>query len=208
MGKWQAGELNAEYIVYNKGLIGQMKFISNSDSYRLEEICVEKYDNDNLKLIFTTHPDSTNMHKQDGDFSRVAHSSLFRELNAITAKNHLELETTNEYVHQITVGRGQERCLTQVLNALEVYDTSLKDIDNKLRGYIQPHSMDVAEIDKAIKHHKERGKLLTESLAFNNKKSATPRKRASAKKPKTTTTTAKAKPRARTKTKTRTKKRG
>ncbi len=181
MSNWQEGQYNSDYILHHKSIVGQIKYESKSDPARLDEISIERHDNGNICIVFTTHPDATNDVRQRGIHARLAYNTLFQEMQRLVSRTNLEYVTTNlEEVHRIRGHKGQERSLLQALVLLEEYDNSLADISVTLRHYVAPERATLADINDEITLQKQRLHLLERVL--DNEVSTGRVKRTSAKK--------------------------
>lgn len=166
MVKWQEGQYNSDYILHHKSLVGQIKFESKSDPARLDEISIEKHDNSDLCILFTTHPDATNDSKQGSVHARLAYNSFFQDLQRLIARTGLEYVTTNlEEVHCLRGRKGQERSLIQALILLEEYDNSLAELSKTLKNYIAPERASLEDLTDEILLQKQRLQLLEQVLA-------------------------------------------
>jgi len=147
-------------------LVGQIKFESKSDPARLDEISIEKHDNSDLCILFTTHPDATNDSKQGSVHARLAYNSFFQDLQRLIARTGLEYVTTNlEEVHCLRGRKGQERSLIQALILLEEYDNSLAELSKTLKNYIAPERASLEDLTDEILLQKQRLQLLEQVLA-------------------------------------------
>lgn len=166
MVNWQEGIYNSDYILHHKSLVGQIKYESKNSPARLDEISIEKHDNGDLCIVFTTHPDATNDSKQGSIHARLAYNSLFQDLQRLITRTTLEYITTNlEEVHCIRGRKGQERSLIQALVLLEEYDNTLAEISKHLRTYIAPEKATVEDLNDEILLQKQRLSLLEQVLA-------------------------------------------
>jgi len=166
MSNWQEGQYNSDYILHHKSLVGQLKYESKNEPARLDEISVEKHDNGDLCIVFTTHPDATNDSKQGGVHARLAYNSFFQDLQRLIAGTRLEYVTTNlEEVHRIRGAKGQERSLIQALILLEEYDNSLSVISKVLKNYVAPERASLEDLNDEILLQKQRLHLLEQVLA-------------------------------------------
>lgn len=166
MVNWQEGLYNSDYILHHKSLVGQIKYESKNDPARLDEISIERHDNGDMCILFTTHPDATNDSKQGSIHARLAYNTLFQELQRLISRTRLEYITTNlEEVHCLRGRKGQERTLIQALVLLEEYDNSLADISKILRNYIAPEKASIEDITDEIMLQKERLNLLEQVLS-------------------------------------------
>lgn len=166
MSNWQEGQYNSDYILHHKGLVGQLKYEARNNPARLDEISIEKHDNGDMFIVFTTHPDATNDSKQGGIHARLAYNSLFQDLQRLIAGTRLQYVTTNlEEVHRIRGNKGQERSLIQALTLLEEYDNSLSEISKVLRNYVAPERASLEDLSDEILLQKQRLHLLEQVLA-------------------------------------------
>lgn len=166
MINWQEGIYNSDYILYHKSLVGQIKYESKNDPARLDEISIEKHDNGDMCILFTTHPDAINDGRQGSIHARLAYNSLFEALKSLINRARLEYVTTNlEEVHCIRGRKGQERSLIQALILLEEYDNSLAEISKRLRTYIAPERASLEDLSDEILLQKQRLHLLEQVLA-------------------------------------------
>lgn len=166
MVNWQEGLYNSDYILHHKSLVGQIKYESKRDPARLDEISIERHDNGDMCILFTTHPDATNDSKQGSIHARLAYNTLFQELQRLISRTRLEYITTNlEEVHCLRGRKGQERTLIQALVLLEEYDNSLSEISKILRNYIAPEKASIEDITDEILLQKERLNLLEQVLS-------------------------------------------
>jgi hypothetical protein len=166
MVNWQEGIYNSDYILHHKSLVGQLKYESKSDPARLDEVSIEKHDNGDMCILFTTHPDATNDSKQGSIHARLAYNSLFQDLQGLINRTRLEYVTTNlEEVHCLRGRKGQERSLIQALVLLEEYDNSLGEISKRLRSYIAPERASLEDLTDEILLQKQRLHLLEQVLA-------------------------------------------
>lgn len=166
MSNWQEGKYNSDYILHHKSIVGQIKFESKNVPARLDEISLERHDNGDITIIFTTDPDATNDIKQKGYHARVAYNSLFQDLQRLVNRSGLEYVTTNlEEIHKVKGHKGQERSLIQVLVLLEEYDNTLGDISSRLRNYIAPERASLEDLSDEIQLQKQRLHLLEQVLA-------------------------------------------
>lgn len=173
MSNWQEGQYNSDYILHHKSIVGQIKYESKKDPARLDEISIERHDNGDICILFTTHPDATNDVKQGGIHARLAYNSLFQDLQRLVARSGLEYITNLEEVHKLRGHKGQERTLIQALILLEEYDNSLSAISTKLRHYIAPERASLEDLTDEINLQKQRLHLLEQVLA--DEKGAKPR---------------------------------
>lgn len=165
MINWQEGIYNSDYILHHKSLVGQIKYESKSDPARLDEISIEKHDNGDMCILFTTHPDAINDSKQGSIHARLAYNSLFQDLQSLITRTRLEYITTNlEEVHYIRGRKGQERSLIQALILLEEYDNTLAEISKHLRTYIAPERASLEDLTDEILLQKQRLHLLEQVL--------------------------------------------
>ncbi len=72
MNNWQEGQYNSDYILHHKSIVGQIKFETKKDPARLDEISIERHDNGDMCILFTTHVDATNDARQGGIHARLA----------------------------------------------------------------------------------------------------------------------------------------
>lgn len=166
MGNWKEGKYNSDYILHHKSIVGQIKYESTQVPARLDEISIERHDNGDMCIVFTTDPDATNDLKQKGYHARLAYNSLFQDLQRLVARTGLEYITTNlEEVHRLRGHKGQERSLIQALVLLEEYDNSISQISNTLRHYIAPERASVEDLSDEIQLQKQRLHLLENVLA-------------------------------------------
>ncbi len=166
MVNWQEGIYNSDYILHHKSIVGQIKYECKNDPARLDEISIERHDNGDMCILFTTHPDATNDSKQGSIHARLAYNSLFQDLQALVNRVRLEYITTNlEEVHCIRGRKGQERSLIQALILLEEYDNSLSEISKQLRHYIAPERASIEDLSDEILLQKQRLHLLEQVLA-------------------------------------------
>lgn len=166
MGNWKEGKYNSDYILHHKSIVGQIKYESTQVPARLDEISIERHDNGDMCIVFTTDPDATNDQKQKGYHARLAYNSMFQDLQRLVARTGLEYVTTNlEEVHRLRGRKGQERSLIQALVLLEEYDNSLAQISNALRHYIAPERASVEDLSDEIQLQKQCLNLLENVLA-------------------------------------------
>lgn len=166
MKNWQQGQYNSDYILHHKSIVGQIKYESNHEPSRLEEISIERHDNGDLCIIFTTHIDATNDSRQGGIHARLAYNTLFQEMQRLVNRTGLEYITTNlDEVHRLRGHKGQERALIQALILLEEYDNSLSEISVVLRNYIAPERASLEDLTDEILLQKQRLHLLEQVLA-------------------------------------------
>jgi len=166
MGNWLEGKYNSDYILHHKSIVGQIKYESKQVPARLDEISIERHDNGDLCIIFTTDPDATNDSKQKGIHARLAYNTLFQDLQRLVARTSLEYVTTNlEEVHRLCGRKGQERSLLQALVSLEEYDNTLAEISHVLRNYIAPERASLEDLNDEILLQKQRLHLLENVLA-------------------------------------------
>lgn len=166
MSNWQEGQYNSDYILHHRSIVGQIKYESKNDPARLDEISIERHDNGDMCIVFTTHPDATNDSKQGGVHARLAYNSLFQDLQRLIAGTRLEYVTTNlEEVHRIRGAKGQERSLIQALVLLEEYDNSLSAVSKILKNYVAPERASVEDLNDEIMLQKQRLHLLEQVLA-------------------------------------------
>jgi hypothetical protein len=172
MKNWQEGLYNSDYILHHKSIVGQIKYESTRDPARLDEISIERHDNGNICIVFTTHPDATNDSRQGSIHARLAFNTMFQELQRLVSRTGLEYVTTNlEEVHRLRGHKGQERSLLQALVILEEYDNSLGDISSTLRHYIAPSRASLEDLTDEITLQKQRLHLLEQVLADEGGKS-------------------------------------
>lgn len=187
MSNWQEGQYNSDYILHHKSIVGQIKYESKRDPARLDEISIERHDNGDMCIVFTTDPDATNDTRQGGIHARLAYNSLFQDLQRLVARTGIEYVTTNlEEVHRLRGHKGQERSLIQALVLLEEYDNTLSEISRVLRNYIAPERASLEDLNDEIQLQKQRLHLL-ESVLKDEKgsKGRTTRSRRSSFKQKT-----------------------
>lgn len=166
MLNWQEGVYNSDYILHHKSLVGQIKYESKNDPARLDEISIERHDNGDICILFTTHPDATNDSKQGSIHARLAFNSLFVALQGLITRTRLEYISTNlEEVHCIRGRKGQERNLIEALIFLEEYDNTLSEISKHLRHYIAPERASLEDLTDEIMLQKQRLHLLEQVLA-------------------------------------------
>jgi hypothetical protein len=166
MVNWQEGVYNSDYILHHKSIVGQIKYESKNDPARLDEISIERHDNGDMCILFTTHPDATNDSRQGSIHARLAFNTLFQALQALIQRSRLEYVTTNlEEVHCLRGRKGQERQLIQALILLEEYDNTLAEISKKLRDYIAPERASLEDLTDEIMLQKQRLHLLEQVLA-------------------------------------------
>ena len=165
MGNWQEGVYNSNYILHKKGLVSQLKYECILQPARLDEVSIERYDNGDKCVVFTTDPDATNDSKQGGVHARLAYNGLFKDLNHIFAQSSCIFSTDNEEVHCIRGRRGDERLLVQAILRLEEYDNSLSEISYNLKKELGAKPIRPDEIKRAIELQKERLNLLETVLA-------------------------------------------
>ncbi len=166
MSNWQEGQYNSDYILHHKSIVGQIKFETRNDPARLDEISIERHDNGDMCIVFTTHPDATNDARQGGIHARLAYNTLFQEMQRLVARTRIESITTNlEEVHRLRGRKGQERSLIQALILLEEYDNSLSEISKTLRNYIAPERASLEDLTDEILLQKQRLHLLEQVLA-------------------------------------------
>lgn len=177
MGKWQEGVYNSNYVLNRKGLISQLKFESSSDPGRLDEVSVERYDNGEACLVFTTNPDAVNDSKQGSDHARIDYNSLFQDLQTRFKDPELSFMTTNDEVHYLRATKGNERLLLLALTRLEQYDNSLAEIRKTLQNELSPRRARIDEIKDAIDSQKDRLELLRTILEKEQKVLGASRKR-------------------------------
>ncbi|HSX19774.1 MAG TPA: hypothetical protein VLG38_01465 [Gammaproteobacteria bacterium] len=165
MSNWQEGQYNSDYILHHKSIVGQVKYESKKDPARLEEVCIERHDNGDICLMFTTDPNAINDHRKGGFHARLAYNTLFQDLQRLVARSGLEHITTNlEEVHKLRGHKGQERVLIQALTSLEEYDNTLSEISAKLRHYIAPERASLEDLSDEIQLQKQRLHLLEQVL--------------------------------------------
>jgi hypothetical protein len=166
MVNWQEGIYNSDYILHHKSLVGQIKYESKNDPARLDEISIERHDNGDMCILFTTHPDATNDGRQGSVHARLAFNTLFQALQGLITRVRLEYVTTNlEEVHVIRGRKGQERSLIQALILLEEYDNTLAEISKRLRTYIAPERATLEDLTDEIMLQKQRLHLLEQVLS-------------------------------------------
>lgn len=166
MSNWQEGQYNSDYILHHKSIVGQIKYESKTNPARLDEVSIERHDNGDMCILFTTHPDAINDSKQGGIHARLAYNTLFQEMQRLVARTSLDYVTTNlEEVHKLRGRKGQERALIQALILLEEYDNSLSEISHILRNYIAPERASLEDLSDEIKLQKQRLNLLEQVLA-------------------------------------------
>ncbi len=165
MSNWQEGQYNSDYILHHKSIVGQMKYETKADPARLDEIGIERHDNGDMYIVFTTHPDATNDQRQGGMHARLAYNSLFQDLQRLVGRSGLEYITNIDEVHKLRGHTGQERSLIQALTLLEEYDNSLSAISKKLRNYIAPERASLEDLTDEINLQKQRLHLLEQVLA-------------------------------------------
>ena len=166
MSNWQEGLYNSDYILHHKSIVGQIKYETKNDPARLDEISIERHDNGDMCIVFTTHQDATNDTKQGGIHARLAYNTLFQEMQRLVLRNGVEFVTTNlEEVHRLRGHKGQERSLIQALILLEEYDNSLSEISKALRNYIAPERASLEDLNDEILLQKQRLHLLEQVLA-------------------------------------------
>lgn len=166
MSNWQEGQYNSDYILHHKSIVGQIKYESKTNPARLDEVSIERHDNGDMCILFTTHPDAINDSKQGGIHARLAYNTLFQEMQRLVARTSLDYVTTNlEEVHKLRGRKGQERALIQALILLEEYDNSLSEISHILRNYIAPERASLEDLSDEIKLQKQRLHLLEQVLA-------------------------------------------
>ena len=166
MSNWQEGQYNSDYILHHKSIVGQIKYETKNDPARLDEISIERHDNGDMCIVFTTHPDATNDVRQNGIHARLAYNTLFQEMQRLVARTRIESITTNlEEVHRLRGHKGQERSLIQALILLEEYDNSLSEISKTLRNYIAPERASLEDLNDEIILQKQRLHLLEQVLA-------------------------------------------
>lgn len=166
MNNWQEGQYNSDYILHHKCIVGQIKYESKSDPARLDEISIERHNNGDMCIVFTTHPDATNDSKQHGIHARLAYNTLFQEVQRLVAHYGLEYITSSlEEVHRLRGRKGQERSLIQALILLEEYDNTLAQISKTLRNYIAPEEASAEDLTEEIELQKQRLHLLEQVLA-------------------------------------------
>lgn len=169
MENWQQGVYSSDYILHNRGLVGQIKFESTYEPARLDEICIEKHDDERMCIVFTTHYDANNDSKQGGIHARLAYNSFFQELQRLVSRTGLTYTESNQEVHTVFGGKGKERALIQVLVCLEDYDNTLAEISAKLRNYIQPEDASLEDLTDEIEMQKQRLRLLENVLVQESK---------------------------------------
>jgi len=166
MSNWQEGQYNSDYILHHKSIVGQIKYETKNDPARLDEISIERHDNGDMCIVFTTHPDATNDSRQGGIHARLAYNTLFQEMQRLVVRTGLEYITTNlEEVHRLRGHRGQERSLIQALILLEEYDNTLSELSKTLRHYIAPERASLEDLNDEIILQKQRLHLLEQVLA-------------------------------------------
>ncbi len=166
MSNWQEGLYNSDYILHHRSIVSQIKYESKADPARLDEVSIEKHDNGDKCIVFTTHPDAINDSKQGSIHARLAFNTMFEKLQRLTVRSGLEYITTNlEEVHRVRGRKGQERSLIQVLILLEEYDNTLSEISKKLRNYIAPERATVEDLSDEIDLQKQRLHLLEQVLS-------------------------------------------
>ena len=166
MLNWQEGIYNSDYILHHKSLVGQIKYESKNDPARLDEISIERHDNGDMCILFTTHPDATNDGRQGSIHARLAYNTLFVALQGLISRTRLEYVTTNlEEVHCLRGRKGQERPLIEALIFLEEYDNTLSEISKRLRTYIAPERASLEDLTDEIMLQKQRLHLLEQVLA-------------------------------------------
>lgn len=166
MSNWQEGLYNSDYILHHKSIVSQIKYESKAEPARLDEVSIEKHDNGDKCIVFTTHPDAINDSKQGSIHARLAFNTMFEKMQRLVVRSGLEYITTNlEEVHRVRGRKGQERVLIQVLILLEEYDNTLSEISKKLRHYITPERATVEDLSEEIDLQKQRLHLLEQVLS-------------------------------------------
>ncbi len=166
MSIWKEGQFNSDYILHHKSIVGQIKYECEVEPARLDEVSIERHDNGDICIVFTTHPYATDDTKQGSVHARLAYNSFFTELQRLVVRSGLEFVTTNlEEVHRVRGRRGQERALIQVLVLLEGYDNTLEEISKVLRNYIAPEQPSLEDLNDAVVLQTERLELLKQVLA-------------------------------------------
>ncbi len=159
MASWQAGTYNADYIIYNHSLIGQLKFIASSKDTVLEELCVERFLDGQIAVVFTIKDNPIGQYANK-KLAKMALNNLFNELNLVTKRTSLDFRTTNEDIHVISASVGQERLISQVLNELVLLDPTLLEIKHSVDHFLSPEIVSVDPLTKAIKQQENRLDLL------------------------------------------------
>lgn len=166
MHNWQEGQYNSDYILHHRSIVGQIKYESKNDPARLDEISIERHNNGDMCVVFTTHPDATNDARQHGIHARLAYNTLFQEMQRLVANYGLEYTTSSlEEVHRLRGRKGQERALIQALILLEEYDNTLAQISRALHNYVAPEEASAEDISEEIQLQKARLHLLEQVLA-------------------------------------------
>lgn len=166
MANWAEGKYNSDYILHHKSIVGQLKYESKQVPARLDEISIERHDNGDMCIVFTTDVDATNDSKQKGIHARLAYNSMLQDLQRLVMRTGVEYVTTYlEEVHRIRGRKGQERSLIQTLVLLEEYDNTLSEISNTLRNYIAPERASLEDLSDEILLQKQRLHLLEQVLA-------------------------------------------
>lgn len=165
MGNWQEGQYNSDYILHHKSIVGQIKYETKNDPARLDEVSIERHDNGDMCILFTTHLDATNDMRQGGIHARLAFNSLFQDIQRLVGRTGLDYVTNVEEVHKLRGRKGQERTLIQALILLEEYDNTLSEISSKLRHYIAPERASLEDLSDEIELQKQRLHLLEQVLS-------------------------------------------
>lgn len=161
MGIWKEGVYHANYILNQKGMVAQTKFECDASPGRLDEVSLERYEDGEMRLLFTTHPDVSNDAKQGGVHARLAYNSLIEDINRFNRKHaRVTYTVSNDEVHCMAVANGHERFLHQLLNRLEEFDHTLSEVRKQLDKAILANQATVDEINQAISNQQDRLKLL------------------------------------------------
>ena len=162
MRYWQEGVYNSSYILGQENLIGQIKYENIKGPARLDEISLERYSKGQYCILFTIHDDATNDRKQGGKHARLAHNSLFRDIQDLNSK--LKYTINSDEVHRVCCEKGQERILQEFLVRLEEYDNSLSEISHILANFLEPQKASMAQLEEEISVLEQRAKLLQRFL--------------------------------------------
>lgn len=155
MGKWKSSEYNANYILSKPLLVEQLKFESSARPGRLEEVCVERYEDGEASIIFTVQSGA------DRDrMGKIDYNSLFDDLKNKFNDPALSFTSTYDEVHTVLAKSGYERLLTEVLTRLEQYDNNLNEISKQLLAIISPEAATVTDVKRARERLKKRQALL------------------------------------------------
>lgn len=155
MGKWKSSEYNANYILSKPLLVEQLKYENAARPGRLEEVCVERYEDGEACIIFTVQSSA------DRDrMGKIDYNSLFDDLKNKFNDPALCFTSTYDEVHTVLAKSGYERLLTEVLTRLEQYDNSLSEISRHLLAVISPEVATANDVKKARERLRKRQALL------------------------------------------------